>query len=707
MNTLLKTPQEQSPIEEQQGTIEHTHAIGVVAVETSDAVQVRSEHSRSVEDAEKFKALAELQRLGALVPLKDVDTYHGRLGIVGEQEWSVDPGFKNGGNDSGNSNVFDRPALYTSNHATAKEFGSRRGGDIARNRLEKKITEEIIADTNPQVFRQQRVEADIEGLKVEFDSWTDEQRNNFIDVEKYPGKIPGFDDLIVKRSREEFAIWKKTGEIPEMPDSKLTKTEIYYAVREREREVMNDPNLKEQYAQALTNDLRIEVHEIVSNNPDALVVADGFKIGDLSDEDTQKYVTSMSVLLSALTVSNGSPLEFGSDSSTAGAFKQLAQIRRSSDAQRITDKDIDSVALSTGIDRRVLEQLSASANAQIKLLNGLKDSARFLLGSDQPIAPESYKEKDTPISAEYIARFMEEMGIVGVCSKIDSVTVAREIDAIALFDLGRVNTQDHYSTERHAMTDKFSGLSAYITSSFEGVAIEQHDVVNIVTSPYSKPQNIVDVAKKVPGYAELFDASAGNWEGYTLGEHTETVLRNFDENYADKLPVELLAPMKMALLVHDIGKSKAVMDGQKHRQKEYNLRLAEAFMQEVGIDRATSKFINGLIGDGADYATQAAIFGRDEYLSSIRKYASEQLTELMGEQVTPEASIVDGYLELAEILVTCDGGAYTQRSVTRRKGAATTRNAQSFDSSFKPSTGLSGRDLELVHGNIAERSKNQ
>ncbi len=95
----------------------------------SEQLQTRTEHSRSIEDADRYRALDTLKELGLLVPLTELETFHGRVGTKEEvAEWAVDPSFANGSNDSGNSNVNNRPTLYSGDKATAQEFADERAG---------------------------------------------------------------------------------------------------------------------------------------------------------------------------------------------------------------------------------------------------------------------------------------------------------------------------------------------------------------------------------------------------------------------------------------------------------------------------------------------------------------------------------------------------------------------------------------------------
>lgn len=92
-------------------------------------MQTRAEHSWSIEDADKYRAIDALNEVGLLVPLLETETFHGRVASLDkETEWVVDPSFVNGSNDSGNNNVNARPTLYSGDKATAQNFADERAG---------------------------------------------------------------------------------------------------------------------------------------------------------------------------------------------------------------------------------------------------------------------------------------------------------------------------------------------------------------------------------------------------------------------------------------------------------------------------------------------------------------------------------------------------------------------------------------------------
>jgi hypothetical protein len=110
----------------------------------TEQLRTRTEHSRSIADAEKFRALDTLKEAGLLIPVSDLETYHGRVGTADEvSEWVVDPSFANGSNDSGNNNINHRPTLYTGEQDVAKDFAIERGREMIRPKYNKIFKDRI------------------------------------------------------------------------------------------------------------------------------------------------------------------------------------------------------------------------------------------------------------------------------------------------------------------------------------------------------------------------------------------------------------------------------------------------------------------------------------------------------------------------------------------------------------------------------------
>lgn len=527
-------------------------------------LQTRVEHSRSLEDAERFKALDTLTELGLLIPLSAIETYHGRAGD-GKTWWNVDPTFQNGSNDSGNSNVNKRPTLYTSDKPAAQEFAAARKTQLSRR--------------------------------------------------------SGSDNVTA------------------------------------------------------------EVHEIVSSDSDARILDLTFDATKLSEEDTARYHDALKAL--TIAPSEGSPLDF----EYRGKNKQLAQALATQamlDGFRhiISKKDIEKVSMEDGINKEVLAQIAGSMNARQYSMSNPVFLAYKLKGNNHDqitdtIPDAAGRQHEVPLNLEWIQRYFRSAHIVGIKQAVTSDTISKSITAVSLFDLEKVNTSAFYDVRNRAISRQLGKLLGFEIASAEE---KQHPLVHaLINDPHIKPEKIMALARDVPGFEHVFDEDAGNWEGYTLGEHTETALRNFDENFADKLPVELLAPMRLALVTHDIGKAAARKSGQARRQKEYNQAFATKFMYTLAVPDQTRKLITSLIGDGIDLAYKAYIRNQPE--DELETYARQQLQDVWGEP-DPDNDAITGYKVLSRIMLICDGGAYTSMAVTRSADGSYYRNAPSFNRSF-------------------------
>lgn len=550
-----------------------------------DSMQYRSEHSRSLEQAEKYRAIETLKALGVLIPLSEIHAYHGRAYWRDEAaDWSVDPDFMNGSNDTGNSNVNTRPTLYTASEETAIEF--------AQARMAGKVKQKLL-------------------------------------------------------SNEE--------------------TKGYYRLPDDERE---------QAFLVAAKGVTGDIHRIISSDPDALVLNTSFKFDD-DKEGLQRYVGAMKTLLPR--PSHAVPVAFGKEGEVAAIKEEVIKVFNEKRPKygvgsRAT---YDDLAIETG---SLTEKIAGGSNAMMKLMAQLSAAARLFVSNDQPIATESHAGQTSPINLEYVAEFFHDTHIVGMTQRVESATILKNIKIVTFFDLDKVNTEAKIASNRHEAYQTFGGIAELLTSSLHS-DVQASTFLQALGDAYILPQRIIEHVSELPEYVDLIKADAGNWEGYTLGEHTETVLRNFDENFADVLPVQLLRPMRLMLVAHDLGKPIAVRQGDKGNQKKYNLAMAKRFYKDVGINDKTSTFLRSLIGDGQVYAHDAFIRKQSTGHQALEDYASRSLEVYMDE--APTSELVEAYIELSKMLLICDGGAYTTRAVTRKQDDSLYRNAGSFDNSFQ------------------------
>lgn len=638
----------------------------------SEALQTRTEHSRSLADAEKYQALETLKEVGLLIPLDEVETFHGRVGLSEDvADWAVDPGFANGSNDSGNYNVNNRPTLYTGEKEVAVDFAQRRAAEFIRPHYD-------------QYFEDQVASA------------TPERKQSLIDVV----------------NEANHAGWKKWQErgiatidapVPLSVEDLETPSVAFKAARLLEAATEDDERNKiwHDIAQAY----RGEVHNITSADADAVVLDLNFNPSTLDETDAEKYKQALRALIIPLT--EGSPVAFDD----RHAAPKFAAALRALDLRVVKPEDIPALAEEAGVSESIALQLASGYNAMSLASTNPAYLASKLLESAHDISsvPINMGEEklNLPVNFEYVQRYLRLNHIIGVKQTVNSATVGRQITAVSFLDLEKTITETGLVAER---TDTQARLGAIASSVGELLTPQPKVELNrfllrVLEDPHVKPAELVEGAKLVPGFEEIFEANAGNWEGYTLAEHTETVLRNFDESYADSIPVELLGPMRLAILAHDLGKPTAAANLQKHLQKQFNVEYAQRFFEGLGIDQRLSTLLVAMLGDGEELAFHVDVRNGGEAAErELHKFAVQTLEEVYGSDAVTEQQ-VNGFMELCSMLQACDGGAYTSMAITRVPGGGKYRNAPSFNTSFAQPLGFGKRTIRLrKEGDAAART---
>ena len=442
--------------------------------------------------------------------------------------------------------------------------------------------------------------------------------------------------------------------------------------------------------------LQAETHKIVSEDPDARIINFSFDYDTLSEDDQALFHEALASLI--LHPTDGSPVDFADKDHAPAVFDAL--LAESKHPQGIiTHGDIAAIVGRLGASEQLVKQLAGAYNAGVIAFQSPVFLTGLLASNSDDIVGSKVKQKEfddfleIPINLEYVQRFFRAAHIVGVRQDINSATINRQVSAVSFFDLEKINTEPALLRRKQAIARTVGSL-ARLEVSPEGTT-RNRLLRTLTENPYVKPEEIIALASTTPGYESVFDQDAGNWEGYTLGEHTETVLRNFDENFADQLPVELLASMRLALLVHDLGKPAARHAGEGHKQKQYNERFAADFMKKLGVPEPTANLLRSLIGDGLDFAYRGYIKNED-VTTDFEAYARKQLQALWGAETPIDQKSIDGYRMLCKMILICDGGAYTSMAVNRVATGVYFRNAPAFNQSFARSQDLGYRRTRLA-----------
>jgi len=283
----------------------------------SEALLTRTEHSRSLEDADKFRAIETLKEVGLLVPVSELETFHGRVGTKEEvAEWAVDPSFANGSNDSGNSNVNNRPTLYSGDKETAQDFADERAGfkQLYHSHLLKKVREYTPEEN---VGRLERQNAFMKKL------WEEDVASGRVDAATTSPTVWTMEQLLGSNSH----------------------VEAHHLRESLGKQAYED--FKQQFA----DQRRAEVHEIVTGDTEATVLDFSFDESKLDDEAKAKYKQALRAL--AIPITEGSPVSWD-DRNTVSPFVGAVQKAKK---HLVMQTEVSELAAEAGIDEKVAPSL--------------------------------------------------------------------------------------------------------------------------------------------------------------------------------------------------------------------------------------------------------------------------------------------------------------------------------------------------------------
>ena len=452
-------------------------------------------------------------------------------------------------------------------------------------------------------------------------------------------------------------------------------------------------------ARAQQNGGRSEIHRITSDNPDARIIDKSFDWSQYSED--QKYIVKNAIAKTLPNLLEGLTLSFDDRKVGLGTLHHISEFHGEKDYRFLFEGDANELAKKMGISRSAAETIGAARNTNMLLKNLPEESISRLLSAYRD--KKDYLDMDLdfvgrqriPISREYIGAWMKKMDVVGMRTKVNSATLGhKDINNYLLFELDDINTPEALEKRREER-NRIMGRIAIKNAELMYDGIVNTKVMDLIKNDtYAKPEQIVKAAMRTPGFKELFEGDAGVWEKFSVQQHTETVLRVFDENYADKLPATILPLMRTALLVHDIGKAEAAANHDKRNQKRYNVPRARDFMRLNGIDDKTQNLIIAMIGDGADLTTNWAVRHFEGAEKTLDIFCRKTMIDYLGNNASEQD--VAGFKNLLLTLQTCDSAAYTDMALTRSKdGQYIYRNYPEFNGSFKHKAGLNNRKLEL------------
>ena len=280
---------------------------------------------------------------------------------------------------------------------------------------------------------------------------------------------------------------------------------------------------------------------------------------------------------------------------------------------------------------------------------------------------------DCPINREYIHQWMRDMHIIGIKGNVQSATLGFKLltDAYEVFSLDEIKSVEQREAAKESRKRNFGSAALRIhriMNKPESAPAPETPLSYLSMDRRITPRELIDSAKRVSqDFQNLFEGDAGNREGFTIEEHTETALELFDSSYKSNLPRSVFDFGRLCLLVHDIGKGEARRNGQA--QNSYNAQRAAEFLQSIGAPREVITAIPIIITEGMDAAHGTVVEKTPQARSELWRVSCKITQTLfhIDERSGDYTGCVNAVYNLCRALMECDGASYSEHAVTRRR----------------------------------------
>ncbi len=199
------------------------------------------------------------------------------------------------------------------------------------------------------------------------------------------------------------------------------------------------------------------------------------------------------------------------------------------------------------------------------------------------------------------------------------------------------------------VSDK-DGAILFTPDDFENYRLKNDQVYGLLEEPSFQPTSLIELYKKSPYLQRLYDSDVGVSEGYTLGQHTEMMMGQFEKYFSNTWSSPLIDrnKMRIALSVHDLGKPLSVqITGSTREQHEYTLKFVPQVFEGFGFNQKEAEIATAIIDQ--------------DYLGEFVKgqvSAEETARHIQNKAIELGVPIKD-FTELLRIYYMSDASSYT------------------------------------------------
>ncbi|MBR4270712.1 MAG: HD domain-containing protein [Clostridia bacterium] len=272
---------------------------------------------------------------------------------------------------------------------------------------------------------------------------------------------------------------------------------------------------------------------------------------------------------------------------------------------------------------------------------------------------DNAEDKLLNISHQAIKHYMDVNNICGERIKINrpnNILINEKDVTSYLLYLSEVN---RFSTETAINSEKAENYEKYCCLDQALIAKNREKILfNDEANSVLDTRDEIDFMKKMRSFGEMDEymkADAGVWEGYTVGEHTEAVLRLYNKYFADEMPESLQKIMRLAIFIHDLEKGKVkkadLVKEKKMARKEALLNL----YSELKVSREVAEIAEFIAVDSQKFTTDYFINKNNTAIVKLINCCDDVLEKNGFEAFRDSHNLKTCCI----IMQTCDSASYT------------------------------------------------
>ena len=271
--------------------------------------------------------------------------------------------------------------------------------------------------------------------------------------------------------------------------------------------------------------------------------------------------------------------------------------------------------------------------------------------------------KAYPISSKFLSATFSNLNLVGTSSTIRSATLDKIIETFILFDLEKIEDEKSSGQRLQLLLDVYGHLS----DNLENFS-QQKDLLNLLN--HNNPEATINALLNKNIFNKYLSKDAHVWEQFTIGQHTESVLRAFEESFSTSVPENLKPFLRFVCIMHDIDKDSVIKAKQLGKNKNEILKIQSDIYKEIfneyKIPHAYANLIWNICTKSQEYTHKYYVENDKSALNKLVDFCGD-LIDNTNQKYNTSFSSNDKYglANICRILQTCDSLSYTRIGITR------------------------------------------